>query len=184
MSFAGALPLHAQLKSEVTVDTSRQKAVLYTTSIGIAADRWESNAYDSTTLQLLQDAGFTNLRFPGNNGIDALYHWSNGTITNPYTDDRAPAFPKEKHFPAVVPVIDKLGTAIVSVNYGTNLDGSGGGEPDEAAAWVAGTRYDYGKLTIDAGKTITEGLIEGLGGTFSVEVPRYGVTEVVIPKAP
>jgi hypothetical protein len=134
---AAALPVYAQLKSKVTVDTSQSKAVLYTTSIGIAADRWETNAYDATTLQLLQDAGFTNLRFPGNNGIDALYHWSNGTITNPYTDDRAPAFPKEKQFPAVVPVIDKLGTAIVSVNYGTNLDGSGGGEPAEAAAWVA-----------------------------------------------
>jgi len=132
-----ALPLHGQLKAKVTIDPSQQKAVLYTTSIGIAADRWELNAYDPPTLQLLQDAGFTNLRFPGNNGIDALYHWSTGTITNPYTDDRAPAFPREKQFPAVVPVIDKLGTAIVSVNYGTNLDGSGGGEPAEAAAWVA-----------------------------------------------
>jgi len=132
-----ATQLYAQVKAKVTVDTSQAKAVLYTTSIGIAADRWELNAYDPPTLQLLQDAGFTNLRFPGNNGIDALYHWSTGTITNPYTDDRAPAFPKEKHFPAVVPVIDKLGTAIVSVNYGTNLDGSGGGEPAEAAAWVA-----------------------------------------------
>jgi hypothetical protein len=40
-------------------------------------------------------------------------------------------------FPAVVPLIDQLGTAIVTVNYGTNLDGSGGGEPAEAAAWVA-----------------------------------------------
>jgi hypothetical protein len=47
-----------------------------------------------------------------------------------------------------------------------------------------GTRYDYGKLTIDAGKTITEAPIDGLGGTFNVEVPRYGITAVVIPKAP
>ncbi len=137
MILQGVTPLQAQLKTKVSVDPSQSKAVLYTTSIGIAADRWEQNAYDPATLQLLQDAGFTNLRFPGNNGIDALYHWSTGTITNPYTDDRAPAFPREKQFPAVVPVIDKLGTAIVSVNYGTNLDGSGGGEPAEAAAWVA-----------------------------------------------
>ena len=35
-----------------------------------------------------------------------------------------------------------------------------------------GTRYDYGKLTIDAGKTITEAPIDGLGATFTVEVPR------------
>ncbi len=132
-----ASPVHAQLKAKVTVDPSQGKAVLYTTSLGAAADRWDTSAYDDATIQLLQDAGITNLRVPGNNGIDSLYHWSTGKITNPYTDDRAPAFPAEKMFPAVVPVIDKLGTAIVSVNYGTNLDGSGGGEPAEAAAWVA-----------------------------------------------
>jgi len=132
-----ASPVHAQLKTKVTVDPAQAKAILYTTSIGIAADRWDANAYDSATIQLLQDAGITNLRFPGNGGIDALYHWSTGTITNPYTNDRAPAFPREKMFPAVVPVIDKLGTAIVSVNYGTNREGTGGGEPAEAAAWVA-----------------------------------------------
>jgi len=47
-----------------------------------------------------------------------------------------------------------------------------------------GTRYDYGKLTIDAGKDIVESPIENLGPTFSVEVPRYGITAIVIPKAP
>jgi hypothetical protein len=47
-----------------------------------------------------------------------------------------------------------------------------------------GTRYDYGKLTIDAGKSITEAPIDNLGPTFAVEVPRYGITAIVIPKAP
>jgi len=132
-----ALPLHAQVKVKVSVEPAQQKAVLYTTSLGAVADRWDTNAYNPATIQLLQDAGITELRVPGNGGIDALYHWSTGTVTNPYTDDRAPAFPKEKMFPAIVPVIDQLGTAIVSVNYGTNLNGTGGGEPAEAAAWVA-----------------------------------------------
>jgi hypothetical protein len=135
--FLAALPVHAQLKARVTVDPSQSKAVLYTTSLGAAADRWDPSAYDAGTIKLLQDAGITNLKIPGNDGIDALYHWSTGTVTNPYTDDRAPAFPPEKMFPALVPVIDQLGTAIVAVNYGTNLNGTGGGEPTEAAAWVA-----------------------------------------------
>jgi hypothetical protein len=132
-----ALPLQGQLKAKVTVDVSQQRAMLYTTSLAAAADRWDFHAYDAATIQLLREAGITNLKVPGNDGIDALYHWSNGTVTNPYTDDRAPEFPHEKMFPAVVPVIDQLGTAIVSVNYGTNLNGTGGGEPAEAAAWVA-----------------------------------------------
>ncbi len=138
------VPVCAQLKTKVTVDPSQTKAVLYTTSIGAAADRWDVPAYDAATIKLLQDAGITTLRFPGNGGIDALYHWSTGAVTNPYSGDRAPAFPKEKHFPAAIDVIDALGSAVVSVNYGSNLDGSGGGEPAEAAAWVA---YANGKTS-------------------------------------
>lgn len=132
-----AKPVRAQLKAKVTVDPSQTKAMLYTTSLGVAAERWDLKAFDAATVQLLRDAGITNVRFPGNGGVDALYHWSTGTITNPYTNDRAPAFPREKQFAALVPVIDTLGSALVSVNYGSNLDGSGGGEPAEAAAWVA-----------------------------------------------
>ena len=36
---------------------------------------------------------------------------------------------------------------------------------------------------MDAGKAITEAPIENLGASFMVEVPRYGVTAIVIPKA-
>ena len=137
MTLLTAGPVCAQLKAKVTVDPSQAKAMVYTTSLGVVADRWDLKAYDPATMQLLRDAGITNMRFPGNGGVDALYHWSTGTITNPYTNDRAPAFPRERQFPAMVPVIDALGSALVTVNYGSNLDGSGGGEPAEAAAWVA-----------------------------------------------
>src|ERR1039457_997849 len=93
-----AVSVHAQLKNKGAVEPTQAKAVLYTTSIGAAADRWDANAFDPATVQLLRDAGITNLRFPGNGGIDALYHWSTGAITKPYTNDRAPAFPREKQF--------------------------------------------------------------------------------------
>ena len=128
---------HAQLKTTVHVDTTKGEAVVYTTSIGVSGDRWDAKAFDPATVKLLQDVGITSLRFPGNNGIDALYHWSTGAITNPYTNDRAPAFADARKFPAMAPIIDQLGTALITVNYGSNLDGSGGGEPAEAAAWVA-----------------------------------------------
>ncbi|HEY3768298.1 MAG TPA: hypothetical protein VGN44_06465 [Candidatus Angelobacter sp.] len=39
------------------------------------------------------------------------------------------------HFLQLVEAIQ--GTAIITVNYGSNLAGTGGGEPAEAAAWVA-----------------------------------------------
>ena len=130
-------PVFAQLKATAHVEPAKGQAVLYTTSIGAAGDRWDPKAFDPATLKLLQDIGITSLRFPGNNGIDALYHWSTGAVINPYTSDRAPAFANERKLPAMVPVIDQLGTALITVNYGSNLDGCGGGEPAEAAAWVA-----------------------------------------------
>ena len=137
ISLAAIAPVHAQLKSKVTIEPAQPKAMVYTTSIGIIADRWDPNPYDPATVQLLKDAGITSLRFPGNGGVDALYHFSTGTITNPYSNDRIFAFPDTKKFPALAGIINQLGSGLVQVNYGSNLDGSGGGEPAEAAAWVA-----------------------------------------------
>jgi hypothetical protein len=134
---AAAVPVFAQLKTTVKVEPSKGQAVLYTTSIGVSGDRWDAKAFDPATVKLLQDIGITSLRFPGNNGIDALYHWSTGAVINPYTNDRAPAFATERKLPATIPIIDQLGTALITVNYGSNLNGDGGGEPAEAAAWVA-----------------------------------------------
>src|SRR4029077_12642349 len=115
------LPVHAQLKTTAHVEPAKGQAVLYTTSLGAVGDRWDPKAFDPATMKLLQDIGITSLRFPGNNGIDALYHWSTGAVINPYTNDRAPAFATERKFPAMAPIIDQLGTALITVNYGTNL---------------------------------------------------------------
>jgi hypothetical protein len=51
-------------------------------------------------------------------------------------------------------VADKTGTAIVLVNYGTNEAGTGGGEPAEAAAWVAYANGDPSN-TLALGKDST-----------------------------
>lgn len=139
---SATFPIHAQYKVKVQVDTSKPRAMFYPTAMGTSPEIWDGSAYSAATIQLLQDAGFTSLRYPGNGGIDALYHWSTGTVTNPYTNDKAPDFGADKKFPKVLPLMAQLGTALVTVNYGSNLDGSGGGEPAEAAAWVA---YANGK---------------------------------------
>jgi hypothetical protein len=46
-----------------------------------------------------------------------------------------------------------------------------------------GTRYDWGKPGSDAGTSIAEGPVDGLGATFTVLVPRYSITALVIPKS-
>jgi len=36
---------------------------------------------------------------------------------------------------------------------------------------------------MEAGKDITESPMDGLGGTFTVVVPHYSITAIVIPKS-
>jgi hypothetical protein len=135
-------PVFAQNKANVQVDLSKPRAMFYATSIGTAAESYDGNVYNQGTWQLLQDAGITNLRYPGNGGVDAVYHFSTGAISNPYSNDKGPDLSADKKFPAALPFLEQLGTTLVTVNYGSNLDGSGGGEAAEAAAWVA---YANGK---------------------------------------
>ena len=128
--------LVAQNKTKVSVDVAKPLTLLYSTSIGMGFEVSDGKALDPATTQLLRDAGVTLLRYPGS-GAAGLYHWSAGTLSNPYTKDKAPYWPPQNGFPATASTLDGLGTALVAVNYGSNLDGSGGGEPTEAAAWVA-----------------------------------------------
>src|SRR5450432_2231729 len=137
IGLAAGVPALGQIKAKVNVVTAKPTATYYSTSLGVAAERWDDKAYDSTTVDLLKDAGITSLRFPGNGGTDALYHWSVDKVINPYSDDKIADFPAGRHFSAVSAVIDQFGSALITVDYGSNLDGSGGGEPAEAAAWVA-----------------------------------------------
>jgi hypothetical protein len=129
--------LNAQYKAKVQIDPSKPKAMFYPTSIGTAADVWDGKPFTPETIQLLNDAGITNLRYPGNGGIDAVYHWSTGKVTNPYSNDKGLDFGADKSLPKALPAMVQIGTALITVNYGSNLDGSGGGEPAEAAAEVA-----------------------------------------------
>lgn len=131
-----AAPAYAQYKVKAQVDVSKPMGMVYPTSLGVAADQWDGAAFNAASVQLLEDAGITSALYPGN-GLDAIYHFSSTTLTNPYTSDKAPYLAPEKAFPKVLPVLLDMGTGIVTVNYGSNLNGNGGGEPAEAAAWVA-----------------------------------------------
>src|SRR5450432_4279284 len=132
-----ALPGNAQIKTKVTIDATAKGNIIFSSSIGIAPDISDGKANDAAAISLLRDAGIGILRIPGNNGIADLYHFSTGTISNPYSSDKLPYLAPQNSFPAAAQAAEGLGTAMVTVNYGSNLDGSGGGEPAEAAAWVA-----------------------------------------------
>jgi hypothetical protein len=89
---------------------------------------------------LLHDAGTLTLSYPGGAASDQ-YHWSTNTMT--YKEGSAVPLEKGTNFGNFVRLIDHIGgTAMITVNYGSNQNGDGAGTPEEAAAWVA---YANGK---------------------------------------
>ncbi|HEY0794570.1 MAG TPA: hypothetical protein VGD64_02205 [Acidisarcina sp.] len=130
---------YGQIKTRVTIDATAKGNILFSSSLGVAPDISDGKASDPATISLLRDAGIGIIRYPGNGGAADLYHFSTGAISNPFPSDKPPYMAPENNFPAAAAAIEGIGTAMVTVNYGSNLDGSGGGEPAEAAAWVAYT---------------------------------------------
>ena len=125
-----------QNRANVTIDFAKGLSVLTDTSLGVPSITSDGNSFNAASAPYLRSAGISVARFPGNHGVADLYHWSTKTTTR-YKGTDAGYFAPEASFPSFAQMAEKLGQAIIVVNYGTNFDGSGGGDPAEAAAWVA-----------------------------------------------
>jgi hypothetical protein len=130
------VPAIAQTRANVAIDLGKGLSVLTEASLGLPAVTFDGNSFNPAGAPYLRAAGITLVRFPGNHGVADLYHWSTKTTTR-YKGTEAGYFASEADFPGFALLAEKLGQAVIVVNYGTNFDGDGGGEPIEAAAWVA-----------------------------------------------
>jgi len=131
-----SLPAFAQNRANVSIDLGRDVNVLTDTSLGVPASTFDANSFNPAGVPFLRAAGITAVRYPGNHGAADLYHWSTKTTTR-YQGAEAGYFAPESNFGNFAQFAEKLGQAVIVVNYGANFDGNGGGEPVEAAAWVA-----------------------------------------------
>jgi hypothetical protein len=108
--------------------------------MGVHTSVYDANMQLATTPDLLKAAGVKSLRYPGGSYAD-LYHWSlhKGTYTPASGAGSNTIFvAPDTHFGAFLTFMEKVGAnALITVNYGMNSLGTGGGEPKEAAAWVA-----------------------------------------------
>ncbi|HMF41835.1 MAG TPA: hypothetical protein VKQ32_14255, partial [Polyangia bacterium] len=107
---------------------------------GIHTSVYDGNMQLPTTPDYLRTAGITSLRWPGGSYAD-LYHWSTntGTFTPASGAGSNTIFIADNtDFGHFLLFMEKVGAkALITVNYGMNLNGSGPGEPKEAAAMVA-----------------------------------------------
>jgi hypothetical protein len=140
-----AFAIHAQEITSpvsVTVDASKTGNFLAPRAFGIHTSIYDNAMQSQGLTDLLKNDGIYTLRYPGGGYAD-IYHWSQNKLnTWKATSDKG-YLAKGTDFGSFVHLIDRLGgTAVITVNYGTNQQGTGGGEPIEAAAWVA---YANGK---------------------------------------
>jgi hypothetical protein len=121
---------------KVTVQADKQRGFLAPRALGVFSSVTDTQLMDPMMPQILQSSGITTLRYPGGTNADN-YHWSTHRATKWQGTDQVTTYAPHADFGNFVRLIDRVGTAVITVNYGSNLDGTGGGAPEEAAAWVA-----------------------------------------------
>ena len=132
----------ASTTTTVTVNAGTSLGVIPSTAFGLNSAVWDANLLDNQVPGLLHQAGVNLVRFPGGSTSDS-YHWR----TNSITPNQGGYANPNNTFDAFMGQVQKAGAqAMVTVNYGSNAAGTGGGDPAEAAAWVAyaNTTKHYG----------------------------------------
>jgi hypothetical protein len=94
---------------------------------------WDSHLVDPGVNKRLRDLRTRLLRYPGGSTSD-IYHWRRNVITSGQQGYADPANSFDRFMRHVVH--PSRAGAIITVNYGSNASGTGGGSPAEAASWV------------------------------------------------
>jgi hypothetical protein len=123
----------------VSIDLEGVRAVVPEHAYGLHASVYDNSLHDAGVPELVQGAGVRLLRYPGG-GYSDNYHWSSHELSLFHASGNATRgyLAENSDFPSFMRVAEAAGaTVMVTANYGTNLAGTGPGEPKEAAAWVA-----------------------------------------------
>jgi hypothetical protein len=128
-----ALPLWGQKTAQVQVNVKTELAVVPDAGYGIGMSVYDNDFTSPGLPDKLRTAGVTALRFPGGSYSDC-FHWK---TTSETVGTHIYINPNDTfdHF-MINNVLPAGAEAIVTVNYGSNAAGTGGGDPSEAADWV------------------------------------------------
>lgn len=134
-SASGSAKVPKEVK--VVVEGDKPRAILMPWTLGVHTLVSDSHMTEAQTLAMLRAAGVTTLRYPGGRVADT-FHWSTYSPSN-WQGLNHPnvAYAPGNNLGSFLRFVEKVGTGIFTVNYGSSLQGKNGGEPAEAAAWVA-----------------------------------------------
>jgi hypothetical protein len=139
----------AQATATVAIDAGKPVNILTDQLMGAYTQMGDNDLLSDKGLSQMRAAGINTISYPtGWEGVSGIYHWSSNKITPKAGNAEAPKAPylsPNNHFGHVAAAMAKSGlSVVVHVNYGSNAAGTGGGEPKEAAAWVAYANGDPG----------------------------------------
>lgn len=125
-------PAATQTAASVGVNAGASLATIPGVGWGLNTAVWDANLLDAAVPGLLSKAGVAALRYPGGSTAD-VYNWQSNSIVPGQGSYANP----NNNFDAFMGVAKKVGaTPIITVNYGSNAAGNGGGDPNHAASWV------------------------------------------------
>jgi hypothetical protein len=137
-----ATAANAQTTATVSVNAGTPLGTIPTIAFGVNTPVWGSLIIASPTIEGdVNQLGANIVRYPGGTVSD-MFHWANDTVTTtnpanvylgPFNTYAAPAM----SFANFMTMIGKTSAQpMITVNYGTDIAGTGPGDPTEAAAWV------------------------------------------------
>lgn len=119
-------------RTRVTVHSDLPLAKFPEHGLGIGVAVWDKNMISPRVARLIREAGFQVIRYPGGSYAD-LYQWKSHSATRGMDATIQPG----TDFDAFLGLCEKSGTTpLITVNYGSNPEGTGGADPAYPADWV------------------------------------------------
>jgi hypothetical protein len=143
----------SQTSATVSVSAASTKSQVGPEAYGIDTAVYDGYLTSNGVASELQSAGINAIRYPGGSYADIFNFISgtNQTLNGGYfaSGDTFNNFMNDV-------VLPEGGKAFITVNYGSNLTASGGGQPSEAAAWVkyANVTNGYGIVYWEIGNEV------------------------------
>ncbi|MFP5250245.1 MAG: hypothetical protein ACLGP3_10510 [Acidobacteriota bacterium] len=144
-------PTTVTVNTAVTVDLSSKGPAITDQLMGMNMAAWYDIDTNKTAINAaFQTAGIKALRWPGGSQSDA-YHWQTNSVcpkTTACPNCGGYAVPNSNYLNFINDLEVPGGYDIaLTANYGTNATCSGGGDPTEAANWVAYAYANGGKVS-------------------------------------
>jgi hypothetical protein len=145
-------PGSAQTTSTVQITAGTTLTTIPALAFGINTAVWDGDMLDAAVPGLLTKAGISAIRYPGGSTSDD-YNWQ----TNSIVPNQGGFANANNTFDAFMGLVKSTGTTpIITVNYGSNTTGNGGGTPAFAASWVnyANVTKGYGVKYWEVGNEV------------------------------